>query len=136
MCSSDLAPSRATVVWVGYDDNSPTRMSGSRAGVPVWARFMGHVRPAGGYGTFEQPPGVVTAVIDPQSGELATERCPRVITEVFLEGHTPHRVCHLHDGWFDDAWDRGYEAEAEGEPTGEGRHPFRRWLKKVFGDGR
>lgn len=132
------APSRATVVWVGYDDNSPTRMSGSRAGVPIWARFMGRVRPAGGYGTFEQPPGVVTAVIDPQSGELATERCPRVITEVFLEGHTPHRVCHLHDGWFADSWDgdRGYDYEAGGEPTGERRHPFRRWLKEVFGDGR
>ncbi|MES1245365.1 MAG: PBP1A family penicillin-binding protein, partial [Acidobacteriota bacterium] len=33
------SPQRATVVWVGYDDNSSTRLSGARAALPLWVRF-------------------------------------------------------------------------------------------------
>ncbi len=94
------APSRATLVWVGIDDNSETRLSGSRAAAPIWGRFMAAVRPPGGYPLFPTPRGVLTAVVDPQSGELATEACPRVITEVFRDGQVPSTVCHLHGGWF------------------------------------
>ena len=46
------SPNRVTTVWVGYDDNRPTNLSGSRAGVPLWARFMVAVRPSGGYPVF------------------------------------------------------------------------------------
>jgi penicillin-binding protein 1B len=28
------------VVWVGYDDNQPTRLTGSRGALPVWAHFF------------------------------------------------------------------------------------------------
>ncbi|HEX2641654.1 MAG TPA: PBP1A family penicillin-binding protein, partial [Thermoanaerobaculia bacterium] len=35
------SPDRATVVWVGYDDNSSTRLSGARAALPIWTRFAG-----------------------------------------------------------------------------------------------
>ncbi|HSG38106.1 MAG TPA: PBP1A family penicillin-binding protein, partial [Thermoanaerobaculia bacterium] len=69
-------PERATVVWVGYDDNSRTRLSGARAALPIWIRFMGDVAPPNGYSTFQQPPGVTTAVIDPSTGLLATGSCP------------------------------------------------------------
>ena len=43
------APNRTTMVWVGYDDNSATRLSGARAALPIWARFTAAVRPAAGY---------------------------------------------------------------------------------------
>lgn len=147
------APDRVAVVWVGYDDNSPTRMSGARAGLPIWTRFMHAVRPVGGYREFAQPAGVGTAVIDPQSGGLATDACPQVQTEVFLDGTLPTYVCHLHGGWFTRVLDPdradvdrvgadriGTEDTAmEGEQAappeeGEKRHPFRRWLKRVFGN--
>jgi penicillin-binding protein 1B len=133
------APTRATLVWVGYDDNSATRLSGARAAAPIWGRFMAAVRPSGGYPPFATPRGVVTAVVDPESGELATEACPRVVTEVFREGQVPSTVCHLHGGWFVHAIEQppgvvvGVQPEPEPAP---GERGFRRWLRRVFGERR
>ncbi|MGH9381387.1 MAG: PBP1A family penicillin-binding protein [Thermoanaerobaculia bacterium] len=135
-------PDRVAVVWVGYDDNSPTRMSGARAGLPIWTRFMHAVRPVGGYREFAQPAGVATALIDPLSGGLATDACPQVQAEVFLEGTVPSYVCHLHGGWFNRVLQpqrvggdgETIDAEPGMQPEeGQKRHPFRRWLKRVFG---
>ncbi|HYH44834.1 MAG TPA: PBP1A family penicillin-binding protein, partial [Thermoanaerobaculia bacterium] len=70
------SPNRVTVVWVGYDDNAPTRLSGSSAALPLWSRFTRATRPAGGWPDFEVPPGITTAQIDPASGQLATDSCP------------------------------------------------------------
>jgi penicillin-binding protein 1B len=122
------SPERATVVWVGYDDNARTRMSGARGALPIWTRFTIRVRPPGGYSTFRMPPGVTTAVIDPASGRLATDDCPQALTEVFLAGQVPQELCDLHgyEGWWD--WER----ERRDRP---GRRPgrVRRWLDRVFG---
>jgi penicillin-binding protein 1B len=142
-----FAPERTTVVWVGYDDNSRTRLSGARAALPIWIRFMARVAPPGGYSTFAQPPGIATAVIDPSTGLLATEYCPTVITEVFRQGQVPTELCNRHQSWVDTQF-----AEVTGQPeygaepavqvgaeepataeAAEKRHPFRRWLRKVFG---
>ncbi|HEV7503533.1 MAG TPA: PBP1A family penicillin-binding protein [Thermoanaerobaculia bacterium] len=144
------APQRTTVVWVGYDDNSRTRLSGARAALPIWVRFMARVAPPGGYGTFRQPRGLTTAAIDPTTGLLATEFCPGVLTEVFKEDQAPTELCNRHQSWLDTQ-----QAAAEGEPgaepqsanaaeaAGEERkpaaeeeqrvNPFRRWLRRVFG---
>ncbi len=92
------APERATVVWVGYDDNGKTRLSGARAALPIWVRFMARVAPPGGYSSFASPPGVTTASIDPTTGKLATGFCPSVITEVFREGEVPTETCDRHGG--------------------------------------
>lgn len=120
------SPERASLVWVGYDDNARTRLSGARAGLPIWARFAYAVRPPEGYRVFEQPPGVVTATIDPRTAELATSACPEAVTEVFLEGRAPAEVCHLH-GW---RTRRALDDEEEDDA-----HPIRRWLRRVFGNG-
>ena len=96
------SPERATVVWVGYDDNSATRLSGSRAALPIWARFTVRARPAGGYPTFAQPPGIVTALIDPETGELATEACPQAINTTFLAIATTYSSF----GWASKNWSR------------------------------
>ena len=142
------APSRATLVWVGYDDNSETRVSGARAALPIWMRFTAAVRPASGYPMFPQPGGIETAAIDPESGELATERCPQVITEVFLQGHVPTEVCHLHRRWFTQVVEQPpagakpgapilpadrVTAPAPPSPAPAEEHGFRAWLRRVFG---
>jgi penicillin-binding protein 1B len=124
------SPDQATLVWVGYDDSSPTRLSGARAALPIWARYTLKVRPAGGYPVFEMPRGMTTAVIDPVSGELATQECPNVITEVFAAGDRPEGLCRLHSSWRD--WSPGRqprEVEAEGERE---KKRFR-WLRRLFG---
>jgi penicillin-binding protein 1B len=35
--------SHLAVVWVGYDDNAPTGLTGSAGALPVWARVMGNL---------------------------------------------------------------------------------------------
>jgi len=141
------SPERASAVWVGYDDNSPTNLSGARGALPIWSRFTAAVRPPGGYSAFEQPPGVTTALIDPTTGMLATEYCPEALTEVFPEGKVPTQVCDRHTSWTEEAiaatdqWGDAEEgggaapaaAEAREERGPEKPHPFRRWLRRVFG---
>jgi penicillin-binding protein 1B len=121
------SPERATVVWVGYDDNARTRMSGARGALPIWTRFTIRVRPPGGYSTFRMPAGVTTAVIDPASGQLATDDCPAAFTEVFLEGQVPQEICELHG--YDEWW--GWDRDRDDRRDRPGR--IRRWLDRVFG---
>jgi penicillin-binding protein 1B len=145
-----FAPQRTTVVWVGYDDNSRTRLSGARAALPIWVRFMARVAPPGGYGTFRQPSGLTTAAIDPTTGLLATEFCPGVLTEVFREDQVPTELCNRHQSFLDTQQiaagggepgaepQSGNAAEAAGEerrPAVEEPHvnPIRRWFRRVFG---
>ncbi len=119
------SPRRATLVWVGYDDNSKTHLSGARAALPIWARFTQAVRPAGGYPAFQQPPGVVRAWIDSSTGGLATELCTQVEQEYFLADFAPSALCPLHSRFRQ----RGLE-----QPPGvrvERQHPFKRWLRIV-----
>ena len=83
--------------------------------------------PPGGYSLFPQPEGISSAVIDPQSGELATDDCPEVLTEVFLSGMTPAEVCSLHGEWRrDPAWQTASDQPVEGKKRW-------RWFRKLFG---
>jgi penicillin-binding protein 1B len=121
------SPKRATLVWVGYDDNRKTRLSGARAALPIWARFMLKVRPAGGYPPFVRPARVVEALVDPLTGGLATTRCESLTKEIFLERAVP-RLCPEHSG----LWARPLE-QPEGMETPERDHPFQRFLDRVRG---
>jgi penicillin-binding protein 1B len=126
------SPERTSLVWVGYDSNAPSRLSGARAALPIWARFTNRVRPAGGPWRFRQPPGITTAAIDPLSGGLATGLCPRILTEVFHDGTEPDRLCYLHG-------DPRWRPEREWEDGFERRRRRWRWLRELFGkrpDGR
>lgn len=130
------SPERSTVVWVGYDDNAQTRMSGSRAAVPIWTRFTIGVRPPGGYSRFQAPQGVTTAVIDPETGQLATDDCPQTLVEVFRRGQVPDQICerHSYDRWWERDDDGGYgEDEDWRERRDRDRGKVRRWLDRVFG---
>jgi len=134
------APERTTVVWVGYDDNGKTRLSGARAALPIWVRFMARVAPPGGYSTFTQPPGITTASIDPATGKLATEFCPSVITEVFREGEVPAEACNRHGGAsetqvaaLEERQEKAAEAREERAAERERPHGFRGWLRRIFG---
>jgi penicillin-binding protein 1B len=90
------APDRVTVVWVGYDNNARTRLSGSRAALPIWGRFMAAVRPPAGYADFAPPSGMQRVTIDPTTGQLATAYCPYRTTELLPEWQVPTEVCRRH----------------------------------------
>ncbi len=90
------SPDRATVVWVGYDDNSPSRLTGARGALPIWARFTAAARPAKGYADFSMPAGMVRATVDPLTGQLATQYCPTQVTDLFPEWKAPTVPCERH----------------------------------------
>jgi penicillin-binding protein 1B len=90
------SPDRVSVVWVGYDDNSATTLSGARAALPIWSRFTAAVRPARGYQDFPRPSGVVQVTVDPTTGQLATEYCPYRVTELFPSWAVPVELCQRH----------------------------------------
>ncbi len=121
------SPERMSLIWVGYDDNSKTRLSGARAALPIWSRFTAGVRPSGGYSDFARPDGAVTAWIDPTTGGLATDRCPSPVEEVFLADFTP-ALCPEHGGW------RARPLEQpDGVDVEKQKHPFKRWLEMLKG---
>lgn len=89
------------VVWVGYDRYHDLKIEGAHAALPVWTDFMIRAhkhRPYRDVTDFPVPDGVVSAMVDAESGELATSACPKVVTEYYLMGTQPVQTCHLHEG--------------------------------------
>jgi len=89
------------VVWVGYDDNRDLGLAGASSAAPIWAEFMKGAQALPAYHNmqdFPVPQGIVSATVDPESGDLATPNCPTTRTEVFIAGTEPTQFCPLHDG--------------------------------------
>jgi penicillin-binding protein 1B len=89
-------PEVVCAVWVGTDSGRDTGLSGAAGALRIWTRFMMALYPAAGPRALAVPQGVVTAVIDPASGYLATSACPEQFTEAFIEGTAPRETCPLH----------------------------------------
>ena len=68
------------VVWVGYDDNRPTRFTGSSGALPVWARLMN------GLGTVSRsaplPEGLVDTPIEFTTGLRADTSCAQDVVTI------------------------------------------------------
>ncbi|HUG54146.1 MAG TPA: PBP1A family penicillin-binding protein [Vicinamibacteria bacterium] len=92
-----FTPDLLCVVWVGFDDNTPTGLSGSRAALPIWVEFMKRAQAGARGEKFPVPSSnVVFIQIDRQTGLLATPDCPQVISESFVAGTEPREYCGLH----------------------------------------
>jgi len=88
-------------VLVGFDDNTEMPLEGAKAALPIWTEFMKRAHSYREYknvSEFEAPDGVVTAEIDPLSGQLATTACPQRRAEVFISGTQPTDYCRQHGG--------------------------------------
>lgn len=77
------------VVWVGFDNNQPTGLTGARGAATIWARFMNRVQPWINPQPFKVPPGIVQRYICDDSGELATSSCQDRHPQYFLADHVP-----------------------------------------------
>jgi penicillin-binding protein 1A len=93
-------PTLVAGIWFGYDQprQISTNASGGRLAAPAWAEMYqaGWHEPAGA--TFQAPAGMVAAVVDPESGELASDFCPTRQRQWFKPGSEPQRQCPLHTG--------------------------------------
>jgi penicillin-binding protein 1B len=108
-----FTPDLLCVVWVGFDDNAPVNLSGSKAALPIWVEFMKGAQAGAKGQKFAAPPANVVFVnIDRGTGLLATPYCPTTISESFIAGTEPQEYCSWHSGYApepartDDGWYR------------------------------
>ncbi len=92
-------PTLVAGFWFGYDNPRPISgdASGGRLAAPAWADFYANGwKERTAAGAWSPPQGLVAATIDPVTGLLATEWCPRAQREFFKPGQEPHEECEDH----------------------------------------
>ena len=91
-------PSLVAGVWFGYD--TPHAISpdatGGRLAAPAWAAIIRAGWREPDSSRWVPPAGMVPAVIDPESGQLAGPWCPHRETEWFRPGSAPTDTCTMH----------------------------------------
>ena len=95
-----FTPQVITGVWVGYDKPKPggRGFTGGAISTPIWGRFMRSALASRPAIDFPKPDTVVTAVIDPGTGQLATPECPVKREEFYATGSEPTQYCAKHGG--------------------------------------
>ncbi|RKZ28914.1 hypothetical protein DRQ36_09755, partial [bacterium] len=92
-----FTPQLCCGVQVGYDDYSTPigdNMTGARAALPIWTKFMLQAHDGMVLRDFEIPTGKVVFVdVCKESHKLATNRCKQVVHEVFVAGTQPTDYC-------------------------------------------
>lgn len=95
------SPTLVAGIWFGYDTPRPIayNASGGRLAAPAWAEIFrtGWREPAGS--NWDVPLGMVPAIIDPETGQLASEWCPQRVKEYFKANSVPREECQLHNEW-------------------------------------
>jgi len=88
-----FTPTLVVAVWVGRDEGA-LGLSGSKAALPTWARFVA----ASGTlnGRFRRPDGVDEIPVCAASGQTPRSDCPEVIDEWFVTGSAPAEPCPIH----------------------------------------
>ena len=81
----------ASVVWVGYDDDLPLGPGeeGSRTALPIWIGFSRIALAGVPENQMSMPEGIVSVLIDRETGCPARSGQRNVVFEVFREGHVP-----------------------------------------------
>ncbi len=88
-----LTPELAVAVWVGRDEGT-LGLSGSRAALPTWARFV--AASGTNTGRHPRPSGIEQAEVCRESGRAARKACPERISEWFETGTVPDDSCDVH----------------------------------------
>jgi penicillin-binding protein 1B len=84
------------IVWVGNDDYTDLKLSGSSTAAPIWAEFMKRAVKLPQYSdarNFPAPSGVVEVTLDKLTNRLATPTCPQDYTVAFIAGTEPKETC-------------------------------------------
>ena len=72
-----------TSVWIGFDQPRSVQEYGAKAALPMWIDFMRVALKGQPEKTMPQPPDIVTASIDPVTGDLLPDGTPGSILEYF-----------------------------------------------------
>lgn len=92
------SPAMVAVAWVGFDDTHPlgNAETGGRAALPMWINFMRAALAGVPDQPPEQPPGLVTVRINPESGLLAAPGDQNAIFETFFAENAPTKLAAGH----------------------------------------
>ncbi len=90
-------PDLLCLVWVGYDDNKPVKLTGAQAAIPIWASFMKKALAGIPARDFARPEQTVERDIDPTTGKLAGWDCIYRVREIFIKGTEPTEYCSDED---------------------------------------
>jgi penicillin-binding protein 1B len=131
------APELAAAVWVGFDDGTPLGLTGARAALPIFARFLGAALGAEGGRDFVEPPGLERVAIHQPTGLRAGFFCWGS-SEWFLAGTAPAERCG--PDWFarrerPPAPGPGAPGEAPPPPRRDPLGRFFRVLGEILEDG-
>lgn len=81
---------RVAVVWVGYDDNRPTRFTGGGGALPIWGQLMAQLDPEPLMPPL--PENVELLWIDAATGLRGEQGCPEAVELPFIKGTAPAEV--------------------------------------------
>ncbi|WP_168188777.1 transglycosylase domain-containing protein [Thermoflavimicrobium daqui] len=93
---SGYTPDLTTTVWVGYDRGKKLPTEKTRIAQYIWATFMKQATSKQASRIFPIPADVKGVYVDPETGYLATPRCPHTHLEYFVKGTEPVITCPLH----------------------------------------
>lgn len=88
---SGFNPDVVATAWVGFDTPRPlgNGETGAHAALPMWIDYMRAALRGVPDLPLQQPPGIVTARIDPETGKFTTADNPKAIFEVFRSENVP-----------------------------------------------
>ncbi len=91
---SGFNPNIVATTWVGFDQLQPLGRgeTGARAALPMWIRFMREALRNSPETILEQPEGLVTVRIDPDTGRLASAGDDDAIFETFYSERAPESL--------------------------------------------
>lgn len=84
-----FSPDLVVVVWVGFDAGKEVGLTGGKAALPAWARFMASLgAPRGGF-------ALSSDLIEAEycAGEFVDGVCEACVTELFVKGQEPQAGC-------------------------------------------
>ena len=97
---SGFSPDLVTTVWVGFDQ--PVTLGrwayGSNTALPIWVDYMESALQNVPEHPFEQPEGIVSVRIDPQTGLLARPGQENAMFEYFREENVPREMVKVSGG--------------------------------------
>ncbi|WP_159881881.1 transglycosylase domain-containing protein [Paenibacillus puerhi] len=86
-------PELTTAVWVGYDKGRNIGTIESHLAAPIFAEYTEKALEAVPPKMFAIPEGVTHLYIDPATGKLANDSCPKSRMEAFVQGTEPTEYC-------------------------------------------
>lgn len=118
-----FTPDLVVAVWVGTDRGDGIGLSGSRAAIPLWGRFVADSGYTGG--RFPTTDSLVAVEVCADSERIARDACPNTYWERVPAGYEPEDKCDEHGGPLVEAGSfikrlfRGFRKKEDGEePSG------------------